>query len=135
MWTRDGTIFFKKNNETKLHSVRGLYDGSFMLGQSVFDIQGCFSSNQGSGGTKSVSKNVETSCITEVSNFDNLHINSRSRSKHYEEIEAFISNVESPAHVIDSTQTRLRVDDEPWCYFINTYNRCSVNSRKKGRWW
>ena len=80
-------------------------------------------------GTNSASNKVAANCITEVSSFDIPHVNCRSLIKHHEELEAFISKVESP-HLTTLTETWLRVDDEPSCYLVNNNTKCLVNSGK-----
>ena len=45
VWTREGTIFFKWNNKTRVQSVKVLYEGGFLLGYSVVVVESFFPSN------------------------------------------------------------------------------------------
>ena len=86
MWTKEGPVFFKWNNDTRLHSVKGLNEGGFMLEISVKDVESCCSSYYLSGVSKLVSKIVATTCITKVSSFDILNVNCRSLIKDHLEL-------------------------------------------------
>ena len=68
-------------------------------------------------------------CLTKKISFDIQRGNGRSLSKNHEELEALISKVESPQHVLALTETWFRVDDEPFCYLLNNYTKCLVNFR------
>ena len=72
---------------------------------------------------------VATNYITKDSDFDSKHANCLSLIKHQEELEAFISNVESPPHVIALTETWILVEDERSCYLVNNYTKSLVDSR------
>ena len=41
--TREGSIFFKWTNETRVHNLKVLHEGGFLLGYSLLDVESFFS--------------------------------------------------------------------------------------------